>query len=75
MATKSSLRPVAGLDLSRYVGVWYEIARLPNRFQTSCTGDVTATYTLLEDGTIEVKNRKTGEREDLSLEDALKKVA
>lgn len=56
MAGRSSLEPVAALDLSRYTGVWYEIARFPNRFQKSCAGDVTARYTLLEDGTIEVLN-------------------
>jgi apolipoprotein D and lipocalin family protein len=60
MADRSSLQPVPDLDLSRYAGVWYEIARLPNKFQTSCAGDVTATYTILEDGTIEVLNKCRG---------------
>jgi apolipoprotein D and lipocalin family protein len=59
-AAGSNLRPVADLDLSCYTGVWYEIARLPNTFQKSCTGDVTATYTVLEDGTIEVLNSCRG---------------
>lgn len=36
---------VASVDLSRYAGKWYEIARLPMYFQRKCTGDVTATYT------------------------------
>jgi len=48
---------VPSIDLNRYVGMWYEIARLPFRFQSQCVGDVTATYTLLEDGTIKVVNR------------------
>jgi lipocalin len=34
------------VDLERYAGRWYEIARLPNRFQERCAGDVAATYTL-----------------------------
>ena len=51
------LVPVPSVDLSRYVGTWYEIARLPNRFQEKCSGDVTATYTLLDDGDIKVVNR------------------
>jgi apolipoprotein D and lipocalin family protein len=39
--------PVAdSLDLPRYMGRWYEVARLRNRFQDKCTGDVAATYTL-----------------------------
>lgn len=48
---------VPSVDLERYSGVWYEIARLPNRFQEKCAGDVTATYTLLDDGQIRVMNR------------------
>ena len=54
---------VSEVDLQRYVGTWYEIARLPNWFQKQCTGDVTATYTLLNDGAIKVVNscrKRTG---------------
>ena len=48
---------VASLDLERYAGQWYEIARLPNRFQRDCASDVTATYVLRDDGRIDVINR------------------
>lgn len=48
---------VEDVDLERYSGAWYEIARLPNRFQRQCAGDVTATYTLLDNGQIKVVNR------------------
>ena len=51
------LEVVPFVDLVRYAGTWYEIARLPNGFQSSCAGDVTATYTLLDDGEIKVVNR------------------
>ena len=44
------------VDLARYAGRWYEIARLPNRFQEQCAGDVAATYTLRLDGCIDVVN-------------------
>jgi apolipoprotein D and lipocalin family protein len=44
------------IDLSKYAGKWYEIARLPNRFQKKCAGDTTATYTLRPDGRIGVRN-------------------
>lgn len=44
------------LDLSRYQGKWYEIARLPNYFQTGCE-NTTAEYTLNKDGTLTVINR------------------
>lgn len=43
------------LDLPRYMGRWYEIARFENRFEKSMTR-VTATYTLLPNGKIRVKN-------------------
>ena len=51
------LQVVPSVDLSRYAGTWYEIARLPNKFQKECIGDVTATYTLLANGEIKVVNR------------------
>jgi apolipoprotein D and lipocalin family protein len=65
-AQKSEKPPmvtVEHVDLLRYTGLWYEIARMPNRFQNKCAGDVTATYTLRDDGQIEVVNScrtKTG---------------
>lgn len=49
------LEVVPNIDLKRYTGKWYEIARLPNRFQKGCV-NTTAKYTLLEDGSIEVLN-------------------
>ncbi len=54
---KSELEVVSSVDLSRYVGRWYEIARLPNRFEKKCADSVTATYALRPDGKIEVVNR------------------
>lgn len=52
-----ALAPVASLDLQRYLGAWYEIARYPNRFQKHCAGFVTAQYSLLPDGAVQVLNR------------------
>ena len=49
------LRTVPFVDLNRYVGEWYEIARYPNRFQKGCVGSK-ATYSLTDDGKIKVKN-------------------
>jgi len=54
---KQTLETVTQVDLSRYTGIWYELARLPNRFQNQCIGDVTAEYRLLTNGDIEVINR------------------
>jgi apolipoprotein D and lipocalin family protein len=50
------LETVPQVDLSRYVGTWYEIASFPQRFQKGCTG-TTANYTLQENGEIRVFNR------------------
>jgi apolipoprotein D and lipocalin family protein len=44
------------VDLARYAGRWYEIARLPNRFQEKCAGDVAASYALRPDGRVTVVN-------------------
>lgn len=51
------VRTVASVDLERYAGEWHEAARLPNRFQDKCAGDVRATYTRRGDGRIDVLNR------------------
>lgn len=44
-----------GLDLTRYLGKWYEIARFPVSFEKNCVG-VTAEYTLRDDGKVKVLN-------------------
>jgi apolipoprotein D and lipocalin family protein len=51
------LRVVESVDLTRYAGRWYEAARLPNRFQDQCAGDVVVHYALRADGRIDVVNR------------------
>jgi apolipoprotein D and lipocalin family protein len=47
---------VTGFDLDRYLGTWYEIARLDHSFERGLSS-VTATYTLGEDGGVKVVNR------------------
>jgi apolipoprotein D and lipocalin family protein len=54
--SKTSLQTVPHVDLTRYVGRWYEIARYPMRFEKDCASDVTATYTPLAGGKIELLN-------------------
>lgn len=56
-ATPSKPTPVAHVDLAKYAGKWYEIARLPMYFQRNCASDVTATYTANTDGSIKVDNQ------------------
>ncbi len=52
---------VRGFEVDRYLGTWYEIARLDHRFERGLV-DVTANYRLRDDGGIDVVNR--GYRED-----------
>jgi apolipoprotein D and lipocalin family protein len=51
------LQPIESLVVPRYMGVWYEIAKFPNDFQKKCVGDTSATYSLGDDGRVQVINR------------------
>jgi apolipoprotein D and lipocalin family protein len=53
--TNNSLEVVPKVELEKYLGKWYEIARLPAKFQEGCN-ETTATYTLLGNGNISVLN-------------------
>ena len=53
---EAPLTTVEHVDLDRYVGEWYEIARYPNRFEKDCDSDVTAVYSPLKQGKIHVVN-------------------
>ena len=55
--TTSPVRVVPFVNLDRYAGDWFEIARFPNKFQRQCVGDVRATYTRRPDGRVDVVNR------------------
>ena len=50
------LETVKSVDLSRYVGLWYEFGRYPNKFEAPDCTNVTAEYTLRDDGKITVVN-------------------
>ena len=50
------VQPISGFDASRYLGKWYEVARLENRFERGLE-QVTATYGARSDGGISVVNR------------------
>ena len=54
-ATYPELQTVESVDLKRYLGKWYEIARFDQKFQKNCTA-VTAEYKLRKNGTIKVIN-------------------
>ena len=53
--TDAPLKTVESVSLDKYAGLWYEIARLPNSFQSNCTC-TTAEYTV-EEGYVSVFNR------------------
>ncbi len=65
LSAPAGIKPVTNFQLERYLGVWYEIARLDHRFERDL-GQVTATYRLQKDGSIQVENAgthiKTGKR-------------
>jgi apolipoprotein D and lipocalin family protein len=50
------VEPVQGFELERYLGTWYEIARLDHRFERGLER-VSAEYSLREDGSLRVVNR------------------
>jgi apolipoprotein D and lipocalin family protein len=51
------LPTVPNIELERYAGRWYEVARLPNRFERDCASDITAAYALRPDQKIDVLNQ------------------
>lgn len=69
------LKSVDSVDLDRYMGRWYEVARLPNRFQDDCASDTTATYAMQPDGKLSVINAcRQADGSSMSAEGAARKV-
>ena len=56
-ADAAAPQTVDNVDLSRYVGLWYEVLKIPNRFQDQCARNTSAEYRLRDDGRIDVINR------------------
>lgn len=59
------IQTVSNFDLNRYLGTWYEIARLPMKHQPEDSTDVSAHYSLNENGNIKVQNRCLDEHQQL----------
>lgn len=59
----AGLDPVSGFEVDRYLGKWYEIARLDHPFERDLS-NVTADYSLREDGDIRVINRGYNEADE-----------
>ena len=57
MSNSNDVTAIPALDLNRYLGKWYEICRLPLRWEDAGATDITARYSLNESGTVRVDNR------------------
>jgi formylglycine-generating enzyme required for sulfatase activity/lipocalin len=66
LAAVPAVTPVGSVDLDRYLGLWYEVAKVPNRFQDQCAYGTTAEYSRQDDGRIRVVNRCHEEDGDVS---------
>ena len=67
VGTPEGVKPVDGFELDRYLGTWYEIARLDHSFERGLE-NITADYSVRDDGGVRVINRgysvKNGEWEE-----------
>lgn len=57
MTDKTPVTAVTSLDLNRYLGKWYELCRLPIKYEDEIATDITARYSLYDRGTVRVDNR------------------
>ena len=48
------VKTIPSLDVQRYLGVWYEIAKYPNWFQKKCVSNTKAVSSVRTDGTLKV---------------------
>jgi apolipoprotein D and lipocalin family protein len=55
--TDQAVTAIPSLDLSRYLGKWYELCRLPMQYEDTTASDITARYSLNDSGTVRVDNR------------------
>lgn len=51
-----AVKTIAALDVPRYLGTWYEIAKFPNWFQKKCVSNTKAIYAAKPDGNLRVLN-------------------
>ena len=73
-AQQNPLKTVKYVDLKKYVGLWYEVAKIPNSFQDQCIKGTTAKYILKEDGEIAVINSCIDEDGEVDEADGLARV-
>ena len=71
---KEPVTTVDHVDLQKYAGTWYEIAKIPNSFQDQCVGNTTAAYSLNDDGSIKVVNKCKDDEGDMDSAEGLANV-
>ena len=64
VAPPAGVTPITGFELNRYLGPWYEIARLDHSFERGLS-NVSATYGRREDGGVQVMNRGYDDRQGI----------
>lgn len=62
------------VDLKKYVGLWYEVAKIPNSFQDHCVKGTTAKYVMKEDGEIAVLNSCIDEDGKVDVADGIARI-
>ena len=76
-ATAAQINPSAepkavdAIDVQKYAGRWYEVARLPMYFQRNCASDVQAKYSLNSDKTIKVRNQCMNKEGELDVSEGV----
>jgi len=68
------VQTVAAVDLDRFLGSWFEMARIPAWFQNRCVKETTARYQLRGDGRITVINRCLTRRGNIDQAEGLARV-
>ncbi len=64
---KTALKTISVLDVPRYMGTWYEVAKYPNRFQKKCVANTQAEYRLLSADSLQVINRCKTDKDDMEV--------
>jgi apolipoprotein D and lipocalin family protein len=68
------LTTVEQVDLNKYAGLWYEVAKIPNSFQDQCAYGTTAEYKLEKDGGIQVINKCYDENGEADIADGVANI-
>jgi apolipoprotein D and lipocalin family protein len=72
---EQAVKTIPALDVPRYLGAWYEIAKFPNWFQKKCLSNTQAVYSLRPDGNLKVLNScKTADGEISLAEGTAKQI-